>query len=84
MNWTVETTWSTVCSEPHSQAAEEAIPHLYRQEPKRPTPVRRRLSRTQALLGSVIPGVCLRATFIHRNVPETCKLKDITLLHNLL
>ena len=51
------TTWSTVCSSaPHSQAAEEAIPHLYKQERKRPTPVRQRLSRTQALLGRVIPG----------------------------
>jgi len=29
---------------------------LYKQERKRPTPVRRRLSRTQALLGRVIPG----------------------------
>ena len=46
------TTWSTVCfSAPHSQAAEEAIPHLYKQEQKRPTPVRRRLSRTHAVLG---------------------------------
>ena len=46
------TTWSTVClSAPHSQVAEEAIPHLYKQERKRPTPVRRRLRRTQALLG---------------------------------
>jgi len=24
------TTWSTACSAPHSQAAEEAIPHLYK------------------------------------------------------
>jgi len=55
--WIVQwrTTWSTVCSASHSQAAEEAIPHLYRQERKRLTPVRRRLSRTQALLGRVIP-----------------------------
>ena len=51
------TTWSTVCSfVPQSQAAEEVIPHLYRQEWKRPTPVRRRLSRMQAVLGRVIPG----------------------------
>ena len=57
-HWT--TTWSTVCSSaPHPQAAEEAIPHLYKQERKRPTPVRKRLSRTQALLGRVIPGVCV-------------------------
>jgi len=56
--WT--TTWSTVCSAPHSHAAEEAISHLYKQERKRPTPVRRRLSRTQAFLGRVIPGVGCR------------------------
>ena len=31
-------TWSTVCSAPHSETAEEAIPHLYRQERKRRTP----------------------------------------------
>ena len=43
----------------HTQAAEEAIPHLYRQEGRRPTPVWRRLSRTQPLLGRVIPGVCV-------------------------
>ena len=51
------TTWPTVCSSaPHSQAAEEAIPHLYKQERKHPTLVWRRLSRTQALLGRVIRG----------------------------
>jgi len=33
-----------------------AIPHLYKQDWKRPTPVRKRLSRTQPLLGRVIPG----------------------------
>jgi len=50
-------TWSTVCSSaPHSQAAEEVIPHLYKQGRKRPTPVRRRLSRTQALLARATPG----------------------------
>ena len=51
------TTWSTACSSaPHSQAAEEAIPHLYKHERKCPTPVRRRLSRTHAILGRVIRG----------------------------
>ena len=54
------TTWRAVCSSaPHSQAAEEAIPHLYKQERKRPTPVRRRLSRTQAVSGAArnfVPG----------------------------
>jgi len=50
------TTWSTCFySAPHTQAAEVATTHLYRQESKRPTPVRRRFSRTQALLGRVIP-----------------------------
>jgi len=32
--------------------------HLYKKERKRPTPVRWRLSRTQALLGRVSPGEC--------------------------
>ena len=50
------TTWLAVCSSaPHSQTAEEAIPHSYRQERKRTTPVQRRLSRIQALLERVIP-----------------------------
>ena len=49
-------TWLTDCSSvPHSQAA-EAIPHLYKQERKRPALVRRRLSRTQAVLGRVTPS----------------------------
>ena len=42
--------WSPVCfcfSAPYSRAAEEAITYLYKQERKRPTPVRRRLSRTR-------------------------------------
>jgi len=38
---------------------EEAIPHSYKQEQKRPTPVRRRLIRTQALLGRVFLVVCV-------------------------
>ena len=51
------TTWSTVCSSvPHSQAAEEAIHHLYKHKQKRPTLVRRLSSRTLTLLGRVIPG----------------------------
>jgi len=50
MDWTLEDN-SLVCSSaPHSQAAEEAIPYWHKQERKLPTPVRRRLSRTQALL----------------------------------
>jgi len=51
------TTWLTVCSSaPHSQAAEEAISHLCKQERASPTPVRRRLSRTHAVLSRAIPG----------------------------
>jgi len=58
MDWTLEDNMVDGCSSaPHSQVAEGAIPHLYKQEGKRPTPMRRRLSRTQALFGRVIPGV---------------------------
>ena len=40
-------------------AVEEAIPHLYKQERKSATPVRTRLSRSQAVLGRAIPwGGC--------------------------
>ena len=42
-------TWSAVCSEaPHSQFGEGVRPHLCMDEWNRPTPVRRRLSLTQA------------------------------------
>jgi len=57
MDWTLEDNMVDglfFC--PHSQVAEKAIPHLYKQERKRPTAVRRRLSRTRAVLGRVIPG----------------------------
>ena len=48
-------TWSTVCSEaPHSQFGEGARPHLCMDEWNRPTPVRRRLSLTQAAQGKPI------------------------------
>jgi len=51
------TTWSTICSSAqHSQAAERAITHLCKQKRKRLTPMRRRLSRTHAVLGRTIPG----------------------------
>jgi len=57
MDWTLKDNMIDVCSSaPHSQATEETIPHLYKQKRKRPTPVRRRLRRTQVLLGRVIPG----------------------------
>ena len=49
-------TWSVVCSEaPHSQFGEGARPHLCMDEWNRPTPVRRRLSLTQAARGKPIP-----------------------------
>jgi len=52
-----KTTWSAVWSSvPYSQAAEEAIPHLCKQERKCLTLVQRWLSRTHAVLGWVIPG----------------------------
>ena len=52
----VKIVWSAVCSlAPHSHLAEEARPHLCMDELKRPTPVRRRLSLTQAVLVKLIP-----------------------------
>ena len=49
-------TWSVVCSEvPHLQFGEGARPHLCMDEWNRPTPVRRRLSLTQAARGKPIP-----------------------------
>ena len=49
-------TWSAVCSEaPHSQFGEGARPHLCMDEGNWPTPVRRRLSSTQAARGKPIP-----------------------------
>ena len=49
-------TWYAVCSEaPHSQFGEEARPHLCMDEWNRPTPVRRRLSLTQAARDKPIP-----------------------------
>ena len=48
-------TWSVVCSEAtHSQFGEGARPHLCMDEWNRPTPVRRRLSLTQAARGKPI------------------------------
>ena len=49
-------TWSAVCSDaPHSQFGEGARPHFCTDEWNRPTPVRRRLSLTQAARGKPIP-----------------------------
>ena len=49
-------TWSAVCSvAPHSQFGEGARPHLCMDKWNRPTPVRRRLSLTQAARGKPIP-----------------------------
>ena len=51
-----EIMWSAVCSlAPHSQFGKGARPHLYMDEPKRPTPERRRLSLTQEALGRLMP-----------------------------
>ena len=48
--------WSAVCSlAPHLHFAEGARPHLCMDEPKRPMPVRRRLSLKQAVLVKLIP-----------------------------
>ena len=58
----VKIMWSAVCSLAlHSHFAEKARPHLRMDEPKRPTPVRRRLSLTQAVLVKLIP-MCLVLT----------------------
>ena len=49
---------NVVCSlftRPHSHFAEETRPHLCMDEPKRPTPVHRRLRLTQAVLVKLIP-----------------------------
>ena len=52
----VKIMWSAVCSlAPHSRFAEGAKPHLCMDELKRPTPVRMRLSLTQAVLVKLIP-----------------------------
>ena len=49
-------TWSAVCSEaPHSQFGEGARPHLCMHKWNHPTPLRRRLSLTQAARGKPIP-----------------------------
>ena len=49
-------TWSAVCSEvPHLQFGEKAKPHLCMDEWNCPTPVRRRLSLTQAAWSKPIP-----------------------------
>ena len=48
--------WSALRSEaPHSQFGDGAAPHLYMDEWNRPTPVRRRFSFTQDVLGKPIP-----------------------------
>ena len=52
----IVSSWSAVCSEvPHSQFGEGARPHLCMDKWNCPTPVRRRLSLTQAARGKPIP-----------------------------
>ena len=51
-------TWSSICSiAPQSQFGEGARPHLCINKWNRPTPVRKRLSLTQAVWGKLIPTV---------------------------
>ena len=51
MDWTLEDNMVDGCSSaPHSQDAEEVIPHLYKQERKRPTRMWKQFSRTYAVL----------------------------------
>ena len=51
----VKIMWSTVCLlAPHLQFDKGARPHLCMDEPKRPTPARRRLNLTQAVLVKLI------------------------------
>ena len=62
-----------VCSSaPHSQDAVEAMPHLCIDDRKRPNPVRRRFSRTQAGMGSPITGkrAPISKTKCRREVPS--------------
>ena len=54
MDWTLEDNMVDFLAA--SQAAEEAIPICASRSGKRPTPVRRWLSRAHAVLGKVIPG----------------------------
>jgi len=66
MNWTVEDDMvdGLFCATLTGRRGGH-IPFVgYRQERKRPTSVQRRLSRTQALLGRVIPGVCVSVSGI--------------------
>ena len=70
-------TWSAVCSEmQHSQFGDEARPHFCMDEWNRPTPVRRRLSLTQAARGKPIPtglapvrGTKVRSLKVFRSTP---------------
>jgi len=57
MDWTLEDDMVDGSSLPNAQAAEEPIPHLYKQERKRPTLVRRRLSGHRLFLDGSFGGV---------------------------
>ena len=60
----VKIMWSAVCSlAPHLHFADEARPHLCMDEPKRPTPVHRRLGLNQVVLVKLIPIGQGSATF---------------------
>ena len=80
----IVSTWSAVCSEaPHSQLGEGARPHLCMDEWNRPTPVRRRLSLTQAARGkpiptglTLVPGTKARSLEAFSQYSAFCVLKE--------
>ena len=59
MDWTLEDNMVNGLCFCTTQAAEVAIPHMYKQVWTRPTPLWRQLSQTQALLGRVISKGCV-------------------------
>ena len=77
---------------PHSQAAKEAIPYKCKQKRKCPTPIRRRLKWTHAVLGRVIPRGCVPMSGIKvrslqisiTDRPTKCSGKDSAEKHLIL
>ena len=67
----VKVMWSEVGSlVPHSHFAEKARPYLCIDEPKRPMPVCRRLSLSQAVLAKLLPVVLPCADL--KNIDTEC------------
>ncbi|XP_076804591.1 uncharacterized protein LOC143448655 [Clavelina lepadiformis] len=78
-------TWSAVCSvAPHSHPGEGASPHLCMSERKRPTPVRKRLSLTQAVLARDIPGGFRSASVMKSFVINHFSKEDNLSIHKQL